>query len=73
MALGGSELGADRNRIDFWIRPSHPIRVEWSWQNHLPTPPARSVILSASPSVLREVHLLKMKPVMGVVKLGALS
>ena len=72
LALGGSESKVDRNRIDFRIRPSHPIWVEWSWQNHLPTHPARSVLLSALPSVLREVPL-KMELVVGVVELGALS
>ena len=73
LALGSSESGADRNQIDFRIHPSYLIRVEWSSQNHLLTPPAQSVLSSALPSVLREVHPLKTKPVVGVVKLGALS
>ena len=73
LALGGSESRVDQNQIDIWIRPSHAIRVEWSSRNHLLTPPARSMMSSASPSVLLEVHLLKTRPVVGVVKLIALS
>ena len=69
LALGESESGAGQNRIDFRIRPSHPIRVEWSLQNHLLTPPTQLVLSSTSPSVLRKVHL----PVVRVVQLRAPS
>ena len=69
-ALDGPELGADRNWIDFRIRPFHPIWVGWSWRNRLPSPPARSELPSTLPSVLQKVPL---QPIVGVLKPGKLS
>ena len=72
-ALGEAESRASRNLIDFQIRPFHPIRVGWSWRIPLPTRPTRSVLPSASSSVLLEAPLLKAELVVEVVELGALS
>ena len=69
-ALNGPELGANRNPIDFRIRPFHPIHVGWSWRNRLLSPPARSELPSASPSVLQKVPL---QPIVGVLKPRKLS
>ena len=60
----------DRNRIDFRIHPTHPIRVGWSRQNHLPSLPALSGLRLASPSI-SQTDLLQ--PTVGVLKPEGLS